>query len=132
MDFVKMALVSMAVLPVGLGSIHVAETLRWYEPRRGLWRIAIAADSAFFAACALLMLHRGDAFTAGGYFLTVFQMLFAAYFLVALAYLLHCVTWVMDRLGRNVHLDELFSRLIALAIFAAVDVVVYLAMLAFE
>jgi len=134
MDFVKMALTAMAVLPLGLGSIHVTEKLRWRESKRGLRLAAAAALIAFAAACALLALHRksrgGDTalFLSPEFARTLLQMAFLTYFLVAAAYLLHCTEWVMTRLGRKVFMDELFSRLLALGIFAACAVACYLAL----
>ena len=131
MDPLKMALVSMAILPLGLGSIHLAETLRWYEPRRGLWKAALAADGTFIAACVLLTLRRLEHFSFSVFFEIVLQMMLAAYFLVALAYLLHCVVWTTTRLGRRVFLDELFSRVLVFALFAAADACAYLALAIF-
>jgi hypothetical protein len=128
MDTVKMALVAMAVLPLGLGSIHVTEKLRWRESRRGLRLAAAAALVAFCAGCALLALHHDKPFSAGGYSRTLLEMAFLTYFLVAAAYLLHCTEWVMTRLGRKVFMDELFSRMLALGIFAAAALACYLAL----
>jgi hypothetical protein len=131
MDPVKMAFVSLAVLPIGLGSIHVTETLRWHEPRRGLWKVALAADTTFAGACALLLLYGGTPFSLAAYLQTILQMIFTAFFLAALAYLLHCIVWVLTRLGRRVYLDELFSRLLALAVFAVLDAGAYIALTLF-
>jgi hypothetical protein len=126
MEPLKIVLVCLAILPLGLGSIHVAEKLRWYEQRRGLWKVATASGGAFACVCAFLLLYSGAAFTVGAYLKTLLQMLFATYFPVALAYLLHCVVWVVTRLGRRVFLDELFSRVLVFAIFGAVDLGAYL------
>ena len=128
MDTVKMALVAMAVLPLGLGSIHITEKLRWYEARRSLWFAAAAAFAAFATASALLALHSEEPFSLGGYARILVQMAFLAFFLVAAAYLLHCTEWVLTRLGRKVYMDELFSRLLALGIFAAATTISYLAL----
>ncbi len=136
-----MALVAIAVLPLGLGSIHVTEKLRWYEAKRSLWLAVAASLGAFATACALLTLHRnsGDmnSFVSpeggflAGYARSFLQMAFMTFFLVAAAYLLHCTEWVLTRLGRKVYMDELFSRLLALGIFAACAVVSYLALALF-
>jgi hypothetical protein len=128
MDFVKMTLAAMAVLPLGLASIHITEKLRWYESKRNLYLVAAAAFAAFATACALLALHDGKPFSAGGYARNLLQMAFLTFFLVAAAYLLHCTEWVLTRLGRKVHMDELFSRLLALGVFAAATTVCYLAL----
>jgi len=136
MDYMKITLVSLTILPLGLGSIHIAEVLRWFEPRRGLWKIALASGAAFACACGGvatlvkvpvgLLFHRGVSFIAVTYLETVVQMLFATYFLVALVYLLHCVVWVVTRFGRRVFMDELFSRLVVLAVFTVIDLGAYL------
>jgi hypothetical protein len=128
----------MAVLPLGLGSIHITEKLRWYESKRSLWLVAAAASGAFATACALLTIHSraGDMNSFGspetGFFATyarnLLQMAFLTFFLVAAVYLLHCTEWVLTRLGRKVYMDELFSRLLALGIFAAATVLCYLAL----
>jgi hypothetical protein len=131
MDPLKTAIVSLSILSLGLSSIHAAEKLRWFEPRRGLWKIAAAAVSIFAVACALLMLHRGIPFGPAAYFQTLLRMLFLTYFLVALTYLLHCMEWVITRLGMRVHLDELFSRLLTLAVFTAFALTACLALLIF-
>lgn len=124
-----MALVSLAILPLGLGSIHVMETLRWYESRRGIWKMAVLADGLFLTACVFLAIYREGRFGAALYFRTVFEMLFAGYFLVTLAYAMYCGHWVLTRLGRRVFLDELLSRLFALAVFASVDLGAYLVLM---
>jgi hypothetical protein len=85
-----------------------------------------AALLLFAVACVALTLHRHDRLEALPLLRTALQMLFAAYFLVALAYLLHCTAWAITRAGQKVHLDELFSRMIALAFFALVDLGAYL------
>jgi len=128
MDPVLTGLVILAVLPMGIASIHVAEKLRWYEPPPRLWKVAIAADCTFLAACVLLTLYREDFFTLGAFFKTVLQMLFITGLLASLAYFLHSGVWVLTRLGQNVHLDELFSRLIVFAIFASLAFAAYLAL----
>ena len=102
--------------------------MRWYEPRRGLWKVVITSGGAFACVCALLLLYSKAAFTVEAYLQIVLQMLFATYFPVALAYLLHCVVWVVTRLGRRVFLDELFSRVLVFAFFGAVDLGAYLAL----
>ena len=129
----------MAVLPLGLASIHITEKLRWYEARRNLWLVAVAALGAFATACALLTLNRntGDmnSFVSPevGFFAeyarNLLQMAFLTFFLVSTAYLLHCTEWVLTRLGRKVYMDELFSRLLALAVFAAATTICYLALI---
>ena len=124
-----MALVSAAILPLGLGSIQVMETLRWYESRRGIWKIAVLTDLFFLTACAFLAVYREGPFGAVLYLRTVFEMLFAGYFLVALAYAFYCGHWVITRLGRRVFLDELLSRLFALAVFAVIDLAAFLVLL---
>ena len=126
MDFLKIMLSCLAILPLGLGSIHTAEVLRWYEPRRGLRLIVPGSFAAFACACALIVLYRGVPFGFDTYLETVVQMAFATYFLVALVYLLHCVAWVITRLGRRVPMDELFSRLVVLTVFSLVDLGAYL------
>jgi hypothetical protein len=128
MDPVLTALVTLAVLPMGIASIHVAEKLRWYEPTRGIWLIAIAADSTFVVTCILLTFHRSESFTLSAFFKTLLQMLFVTYFLTSLAYLIHSGAWVLTRLGRQVHMDELFSRLIVFGVFAVVDLAAFLAL----
>jgi hypothetical protein len=114
-----------AILPLGLGSIYVSETLRWHAPRRCLAVAIPGMLIAFSFFCAALTLHRYARLEVSLLLKTALQMVFAAYFLVALAYLLHCVTWAVTRLGRNVHMDELFSRMLALAIFSAADLGAY-------
>jgi len=128
MDPVLTALVILAVLPIGIASIHVAEKLRWYEPARGIWLIAIVADSTFLAACILLTLYREDSFTFSAFFKTALQMLFITCLLASLAYLTHSGIWAFTRLGRHVHLDELFSRLLVFAVFTVLAFAAYLAL----
>lgn len=128
MDPVLTGLLILAVLPMGIASIHVAEKLRWYEPPSKLWKIGIAADCTFLAACILLTFYREDSFTFGTFFKTVLQMLFITGLLASLTYLLHSGVWALTRLGQNVHLDELFSRLIVFAIFASLAFAAYFAL----
>jgi len=129
MDLTKLLLGSVAILSLGLASIYIAERLRWRESRRGFALIALLACTVFAAACALLHLHGRGSFAAAGYAKTLLQMAFAAYFLVSLSYLFHCVEWVLTRIGRRVFLDELLSRILALAVFAGTDLALFFILL---
>ena len=129
-DSFTILLAGTAILSAGLGSIRFAERLRWRELHRGEWRVLAAAATVFSCACTLLARHRMGALAPAAIGRSALEMFFAACFLCAMAYLLHCFAWVASRFGRRVFLDELFSRLWTLAAFAAMSIAAYAALVA--